>query len=97
MNDVEFEELLSSVCDMGRHIRGEEVNGVIVREFSDPNVKAIRAQTGLSQTGFAHLIGVKPKTLQNWEQKRVRPTGAARALLRIVEVNPQALSALHIC
>ncbi len=96
MNDVEFEDLLSSVRDMGRHMRGEEIDGVVVQEFADPNVKAIREQTGLSQTGFAYLIGVKPKTLQNWEQKRVRPTGAARALLRIVEVNPQALSALHM-
>lgn len=95
MNDTEFEELLSSVRDLGRHMRGEEVDGVVVKEFSDPNVKAIREKTGLSQTGFAHLIGVNPKTLQNWEQKRVRPTGAARALLRIVEVNPQALSVLH--
>ena len=58
-------------------------------------VKAIRDRTGLSQSRFAYLIGVKPKTLQNWEQKRVRPTGPARALLRIVEVNPDALLAMH--
>ena len=61
-------------------------------EFPDPDVKAIRESTGLSQTRFAYLIGVKPKTLQNWEQRRVRPTGPARALLTIVEVNPGGLS-----
>ena len=49
----------------------------------------------MSQTRFAYLIGVKPKTLQNWEQHRVRPAGPARALLKIVEANPNALSVLH--
>ena len=95
MDEKHFAELLDSVQDMGRHMRGEAVAGAIVREFPEPDVKAIRERTGLSQTQFAHLIGVKPKTLQNWEQKRVRPAGPARALLKIVEANPQALTSLH--
>ncbi|MFW9595253.1 MAG: helix-turn-helix domain-containing protein [Macromonas sp.] len=95
MNDEQFDELLSSVRDMGRHMRGEAVVGTKVREFPEPDVKAIRERTGLSQTRFAYLIGVKPKTLQNWEQHRVRPAGSARALLKIVEANPSALLALH--
>lgn len=95
MNDKQFEELLGSVRDMGCHMRGESVSGARVREFPEPDVKAIRERTGLSQSQFAYLIGVKPKTLQNWEQKRVRPAGPARALLKIVEANPAALSAIH--
>lgn len=80
---------------MGRHMHGESVAGAIVREFPEPDVKTIRERTGLSQTQFAYLIGVKPKTLQNWEQKRLRSAGPARALLKIVEANPQALTSLH--
>lgn len=95
MNDTQFEELLASVKDMGKHMRGEKVAGAVVREFPEPDVKAIRERTGMSQTRFAFLIGVKPKTLQNWEQHRVRPAGPARALLKIVEANPQALAALN--
>jgi putative transcriptional regulator len=95
MNDNQFEELLASVKDMGKHMRGEKVAGAVVREFPEPDVKAIRERTGMSQTRFAFLIGVKTKTLQNWEQHRVRPAGPARALLKIVEANPQALAALH--
>ena len=95
MNETEFNELLESVRDMGRHMRGEKVEGIRMREMPEPDVKAIREQTGLSQTRFAYLIGVNPKTLQNWEQRRVRPTGPARALLKIVEANPQALLVLH--
>ena len=69
MDDQAFDELLTSIQDMGKHMRAEPV-AVRVREFSDPDVKAIR-----EKTGFASLIGIKPKTLQNWEQKRVRPAG----------------------
>lgn len=95
MIDTQFEELLASVKDMGRHMRGGKLAGAAICEFPEPDVKAIRERTGLSQTQFAFLIGVKPKTLQNWEQHRVRPAGPARALLKIVEANPQALAALH--
>ncbi len=95
MNEKRFEALLDSVRDMGRHMRGDPVQGLQVREFPELDVKAIRKRTGLSQTRFAYLIGVKPKTLQNWEQRRVRPTGPARALLKIIEVNPDALTAIH--
>ncbi|MEN9904804.1 MAG: hypothetical protein RLZZ555_1369 [Pseudomonadota bacterium] len=95
MDNKQFDELLASVRDMGRHMRGEGVAGARVHDFPEPDVKAIRERTGLSQTRFAYLIGVKPKTLQNWEQHRVRPAGPARALLKIVEANPGALSVLH--
>ena len=95
MDDKQFDELLHSVGDMGRHMRGQAVAGTKVRDFPEPDVKAIRERTGLSQTRFAYLIGVKLKTLQNWEQHRVRPAGPARALLKIVEANPNALSVLH--
>ncbi len=95
MNEKKFEELLESVRDMGRHVRGEPVTGIRAQEFPEPDVKAIRERTGLSQSQFAYLIGVKPKTLQNWEQRRVSPAGPARALLKIVEANPDALSAIH--
>lgn len=95
MDEKNFEELLDSVRDMGRHMRGEDVVGLRAQEFPEPDVRAIRERTGLSQSRFAYLIGVKPKTLQNWEQRRVRPAGPARALLKIVDANPDALLAIH--
>ena len=60
------------------------------------DVKEIRQKIGLSQTMFAQLIGVKLKTLQNWEQHRRHPSGAATALLTIVSREPKAaLRALY--
>ncbi len=57
------------------------------------DVRAIRMQTGLSQSAFAALLGVSVRTLQDWEQGRRRPRGPARALLRIVARHPEVLAA----
>jgi putative transcriptional regulator len=54
----------------------------------EPDVPAIRAQTGLSQAEFARSIGVKKATLLNWEQKRRTPDGPARVLLALIEKDP---------
>jgi putative transcriptional regulator len=58
------------------------------------NVQAIRERMGLSQSAFAALLGVSTRTLQEWEQGRKHPSGAARTLLKIAGSNPQALLAV---
>ena len=45
----------------------------------------------LSQARFAQLLGVSLRTLQDWEQGRRAPSGAARTLLMVAAKNPQAL------
>ena len=57
-----------------------------------PPVAAIREQTGLSQSRFASLLGVSVRTLQEWEQGRRAPSGAARTLLLIAAKNPRVLA-----
>jgi putative transcriptional regulator len=61
------------------------------RVVNVPPVAAIREKTGLSQSRFASLLGVSVRTLQDWEQGRRAPSGAARTLLLIAHRNPQAL------
>lgn len=59
-----------------------------------PSVSTIRDRTGLSQARFAELLGVSVRTLQEWEQGRRTPSGAARTLLRVAARDPKALLAV---
>jgi len=65
--------------------------GKVGRVVSVPSVTSIREGTGLSQAKFALLLGVSARTLQEWEQGRRAPSGAARTLLLIAMKNPRAL------
>ncbi len=55
--------------------------------------RRVRRRLGLTQVEFAHRIGVPHETIRNWEQGKRGPTGAARALLRVLDKAPEA--ALH--
>ena len=80
--------------DVGREILDgilELKRGETGRVTHLPPVTQIREATGLSQARFAQLLGVSVRTLQEWEQGRRFPSGAARTLLLIAERNPKAL------
>jgi putative transcriptional regulator len=76
-------EILAGVRELKRGELGRIVNV--------PAVDAIRRRMGLSQAEFATLLGVSVRTLQEWEQGRRAPSGAARTLLRIAARNPKAV------
>ena len=65
--------------------------GKVGRVINVPPVSEIREKTGLSQARFAELLGVSVRTLQDWEQGRRAPSGAARTLLLIAQKNPKTL------
>ena len=70
-----------------RELKHGETGGVI----NAPSVTEIRERPGLSQAKFATLLGVSVRTLQDWEQGRRAPSGAARTLLMVAAKNPRAL------
>jgi putative transcriptional regulator len=72
------------------YARGE-TKGFVAHVPQDVDVKAIRTRLGLSQAEFAARFGFKLDALQNWEQGRRRPEGAARAFLRVIEREPAAV------
>ena len=55
-----------------------------------PAAKA-RLNMGLSQAEFATLLGVSKRTLEQWEHGRREPSGAAKTLIRVAELHPEAL------
>lgn len=54
-------------------------------------VVRVRIKSGLSQAEFAAALGVSKRTLEQWEQGRRKPSGAAKQLLRIAERHPEVL------
>ena len=76
-------EILEGIREIKRGEHGRVTNV--------PSVSSVRERTGLSQARFAELLGVSVRTLQEWEQGRRAPSGAARTLLLIAQKNPQAL------
>ena len=53
-----------------------------------------RKAAGLSQAQFAALMGVSVRTLQDWEQGRRMPSGAAQTLIRVATAHPEVLREL---
>jgi putative transcriptional regulator len=58
-----------------------------------PTSRIVRARlnSGLSQSEFATVLGVSKRTLEQWEQGRRKPSGAAQTLLKIAERHPEVL------
>ena len=84
MDKQHFDQLVKGVREMKRHMSGKSIRGARSTVVDEPDVRAIRKAADISRSQFASLIGVNLRTLQNWEQRRTRPTGPARALLKIV-------------
>lgn len=58
--------------------------------------RRVRKRLGLSQAEFSKRIDVSLETIRNWEQGKRSPTGAAKALLKVLDKAPEAaLAALH--
>jgi putative transcriptional regulator len=81
-------ELLTSVREMKAGIRARAHRP----EISE--IAHARLMSGLSQTAFATLLGVSVRTLQDWEQGRREPSGAAKTLFRVAELHPEVLQEL---
>ena len=79
------EKLLQSVREMqaGSAARTTKI---------EPNeVAKARLKTGLSQTQFASALQISARTLQEWEQGRRQPSGAAKALINIAFRHPEVI------
>ena len=78
-------ELLASVLEMKAGKKGR------IHRIPLSEVTQARAKSGLSQSQFAQVLGVSMRTLQEWEQGRRKPSGAARALLTSAAKRPDVI------
>ena len=78
------EDLLESIRQMNAGL-GTVVYSPII---------AARQNSGLSPAQFAELLGVSVRTLQEWEQGRRQPSGAAKTVLKVAQRHPEVLREL---
>ncbi len=82
-------EILEGIQEIKSYKAGKtKLKTLVVKELTTP--LEIRQKLNLTQTDFAGLMGVSVRTVQEWEQGRRKPSGAARSLLRIAEQHPEA-------
>lgn len=85
-------ELIQSMQEALGHARGEE-NGTVVHAVDIENIdaKAIRSKLRLTQEQMALMLGTSVSGYRKWEQGQRQPSGAARALLKVMDKEPQAV------
>ena len=82
------QEILEGIKEIKQFKKGEV--DLKTRNLNEPSPAGIiRKKLRLSQSAFASLMGVSPRTIQDWEQGRRKPQGPAKSLLRIAEQHPE--------
>ena len=79
-------KLLQSVREMKAR------NFARVTEIEVNAVIQARQSTGMSQAEFASVLSISKRTLQEWEQGRRQPSGAAQALIQIANRHPEVIA-----
>lgn len=87
--DVEMVEFQKDLLESVRQMKAGKAARTTVVALT-PAAEA-RAKVGVSQSEFAVLLGVSVRTLQDWEQGRREPSGAAKTLLRVAARTPEAI------
>lgn len=82
-------DVWQEVLDGVKEIKSCGGRRTVVKPTSE--VVRVRMKSGLSQAQFAAVLGVSKRTLEQWEQGRREPSGAAQTLLRIADKHPEVL------
>jgi putative transcriptional regulator len=83
------EELGLKLLESVRQMKAR--NFTRVTDVAVNDVVAARQSTGMSQSEFATALSISKRTLQEWEQGRRAPSGAAQALMRIARKHPDVV------
>ncbi len=90
MKDDVFDSMVAGLEDAIAHAKGDGSRGR-THEVPVVDVAQVRPRLNLTQAQFARIFGVPLATLRNWEQHRREPEGPARALLVVIDREPEAV------
>lgn len=89
-------KMVEALQEVLEDIKGTKLLKERAVNIEDVDVYKIRQKYQLTQLEFSQMFGFSLRTLQQWEQKRRRPHGAALILLKVVDYAPDIVSkALH--
>ena len=88
---VDYTAWLKESLAQAAEIRKGDIDMTNARVTGMVNPLEVRKSLKINRPQFAALIGVSERTVEGWEQGRSKPTGAARALLRVAAKNPGAV------
>lgn len=78
-------------ADIQKHIAADEAEAA---QDAAKYARSVRNRLGLSQAEFSRRINVSLETVRNWEQGKRSPSGAAKALLKILDKAPETALAV---
>ena len=87
------DDLVDAFEEMARHLRGEielEAHNLPGGAMTPAQIKAIRSKVASSTKEFERIFGIPARTMESYEQGRRSLDGAMRALLRIIDREPNA-------
>jgi putative transcriptional regulator len=85
------QSILAGAREALAYARGDTTHGCTVHVPEEIDVKAIRKQAQMSQSEFSRSYGFSKRSLEQWEQGRRSPTGAARVFLTVIAREPAAV------
>ncbi|MDZ4323208.1 MAG: type II toxin-antitoxin system MqsA family antitoxin [Alphaproteobacteria bacterium] len=89
-------KMVEALQEVLEDVKGKKLLKERAVNIEDVDVYKIRQKYQLTQLEFSQMFGFSLRTLQQWEQKRRRPHGAALILLKVVDYAPDIVSkALH--
>ena len=92
MTDDTYTAIKQGLEEMLAYAKGDAKGARVSRyPIEQIDVAAIRKMTGLSQAKFCATFGFSEPTLKKWEQGQRRPTGPARALLKVIDRDPNTV------
>ena len=87
--ELSGEELGEMLLDSVRQMKAGKA--ARTQQVEQNDVVAARMASGLSQSEFSQALGISVRTLQEWEQGRRSPSGAARTLIGIAARHPKII------
>lgn len=99
---MEFKSIVSGLDEAIKISKGEIVGRrqkrsvSPIQSFSNIEIKELRHQLKVTQSTFAEILGVTPKTVEAWEKGTNVPSGPARRMIEILKVDSEALKRYHI-